>query len=71
MGYIVFTVLMAVTYVFIYMTSLRFAPEFGKILLRIAEAIPNFEGEHRDVKSSVFCVSLLVFVFATLHLVFG
>ena len=71
MELITFTILTVTTYVFVYLTSLRFAPEFRNILLKISEAIPSFEGEHRDAKCSAFCVSLLFYVFLILHLVFG
>ncbi len=68
---IVFLLLVIVNLIFLYKMAEKWPCETQEILFRLTRLIPSFgEDEKADVKSFLFCVSVMAFILILVELAF-
>ena len=67
---IVFLLLVIVNLIFLYKMAEKWPCETEEILLRLSKLIPSFEDEKADVKSFLFCISVMAFILILVELAF-
>jgi len=71
MNQIVFFLLSVAYLTFLYLVISKLPDESKKLFTRVTELLPHFEDSERaDVKSSLFCASILVFILILARMVF-
>ena len=71
MNQIVFFLLSVAHLTFLYLIINRLPDEGRRLFFRMTELLPHFEdAEGADVKSSLFCISILVFILILARMIF-
>ena len=71
MNQVVFLLLIMVLSVFAYLLSEKFPEEFRKLFSRFTDLSPNFEGKMADLKSFMFCFTIMLFLLGVVKIIFG
>ena len=69
-GQILFSILVVVHLAFILRVIGRLPEASEAFISRLAQVLPEFQGKQADVKSSLFCLSILVFIVVMTLVVF-